>query len=111
MLANTSPGAQQSLQAFGKYLAGGFNNDLVSDRLAEVDGQIRLLLLWGDQDRSAPVEIARVARTKLPNSRLAVIAGTNHTPYMECPTLFRQILEAFLHDRLHSFSNPNVTII
>lgn len=111
MLVNTSPGAQQSLQAFGKYLAEGFNNDLVSDRLAEVDDQIPLLLLWGDQDRSAPVEIARAARTKLPNSRLAVIAGMNHTPYMECPILFGQILEAFLVDRLESFSNPDVTII
>jgi pimeloyl-ACP methyl ester carboxylesterase len=110
MLANTSPGAQQSLQAFGKYLAAGFNNDLVSDRLAEIADRIPVLLLWGEQDRSAPVEIARAARSNLPNSRLAVIAGTNHTPYMECPTLFQQILEAFLRDRLQSFSNPDVTI-
>jgi 2-hydroxy-6-oxonona-2,4-dienedioate hydrolase len=107
---NTSPGAQESLQVFGRYLAERFNGDLVLDRLAAIDGRVPLLLLWGDQDRSAPVAIAEAARGRLPNARLAVMAGVNHTPYMENPLLFRAILGAFLKDRLAGFSAPGVAL-
>lgn len=107
---NTSPGAQESLQAFGRYLADRFSDDLVLDRLATIDGQVPLLLLWGDQDRSAPLDIAKAARAQLPNARLAIMGGVNHTPYMENPPVFRRILHAFLKDRLDGFCASGVTV-
>jgi pimeloyl-ACP methyl ester carboxylesterase len=111
MLFNTSPGAQESLLAFGRYLAERFNGDLILDHLARIDGQVPLLLLWGDQDMPAPVEIAYAARARLSNARLAVMTGINHTPYMEDPSLFRRIVEAFLRNSLNELPTTGVTII
>lgn len=107
---NTSPGANASLHRFGRYLADRFAGDLVLDELTARDGAFPLLLLWGDQDLPAPVEIARRARAMLPRARLAVLKGLNHTPYLEDPSLFNALLLAFIQGTLEAFQSDRVSL-
>jgi 2-hydroxy-6-oxonona-2,4-dienedioate hydrolase len=97
-LVNTSPGAIACLQKFGTYLASSFNKELAIDDLVALDGKVPLLLIWGEDDRSAPVAVAHAVRTRLSHAQLAVMHGINHTPYIESPELFCRILQAFLCD-------------
>jgi pimeloyl-ACP methyl ester carboxylesterase len=93
---NTSPGAAESFARFLDYFRTGFNEDLVLDRLAALQGRFPLLLLWGEADKSVPVEIGRAAHQALPQSRLVVFKNTSHTPYWEHPALFNRTLLEFL---------------
>lgn len=43
------------------------------------------LIISGDQDRVIPVEHARAAHARMPNSRLHVLAGVQHHPPTEAP--------------------------
>lgn len=99
---NTSPGAAESFDIFLRYFNSGFNNDLVLERLAALGDRFPLLLLWGEEDKSVPVEIGRAAHASLPRSRLAVFKRTNHTPYWEHPPLFNRVLLDFLAGRLQA---------
>ena len=96
VLVNTSPGAQESLGKFGRHLASGYNDGLALPDLMALDGRIPLMLLWGSADESVPVEVAHAAREQLPRAQLAVMHGINHTPYIENPALFQQIVLDFL---------------
>jgi pimeloyl-ACP methyl ester carboxylesterase len=109
MLVNTSPGARESLQAFTAYMATRFNGDLVADGLAALGGWPPLLLLWGEDDQSVPVELGRAAHAKLPHARLVTFARTSHTPYMERPDIFNRVVLAFLDGTLSGFASPGVT--
>jgi len=98
MLVNTSPGAVACLQKFGTYLASSFNKELAIDDLVALDAKVPLLLIWGEDDRSAPLAVAHAVRKRLSHARLAVMHGINHTPYIESAELFCRILQAFLRD-------------
>lgn len=93
---NTSPGARESFERFLNYFGTAFNEDLVLDRLAALQDRFPLLLLWGEEDKSVPVEIGRAAHQALPHSRLVVFKNTSHTPYWEHPALFNRTLLEFL---------------
>jgi 2-hydroxy-6-oxonona-2,4-dienedioate hydrolase len=108
---NTSPGATACLNAFTDYMVERFNDDLVLDGLATLAGRLSVLLLWGEEDASVPVEIARAARASLPRAKLAIIGGVNHTPYIERPDLFEPIILDFLAGRLGSFKAPEISYI
>src|SRR6185437_6953817 len=109
VLINTSPGAGESLGRFVDHMAAGFNGDLVSEGLAALERP--LLLLWGEEDQSVPVEIGRAARKALPRARLVTFARTNHTPYMERPELFNRVLLDFLSGKLGSYAAPELTYV
>ena len=96
---NTSPGAKESIDKFAAYLATDFNNDLALDDLVALDGKVPLLMIWGEDDNSMPVEVARKARTRLAHARLATLRNVNHTPYLEKPAAFQKILTDFLENR------------
>lgn len=106
---NTSPGAERSLGRFIDYMAERFNDDLVLDPLIDLGDGVPLLLYWGVEDKSAPVEIARAARAKLPHARLVVVTNDNHTPYMERPELFNRIVVEFITGKLGAFTAPDVS--
>jgi pimeloyl-ACP methyl ester carboxylesterase len=106
---NTSPGAKESFAAFLDYMATRFNDDLVLEPLRRLGDRVDLMLLWGDQDKSVPVEIGRAARRELARARLAVIAGINHTPYIENPDAFDSIVLDFLGGRSGAFVHPHIT--
>jgi 2-hydroxy-6-oxonona-2,4-dienedioate hydrolase len=96
VLINTSPGAAACFDRFLTYMAKGFNDDLVLDRLGEIADTVPLLLFWGVNDSSVPVETGRAARARLTKSRLVCVEGLNHTPYYENPSLFNHVLVKFI---------------
>ena len=98
VLVNTSPGAEESLGKFGGHLASGYNDHLALPDLVALDGKIPLLLLWGSDDKSVPVEVAQATRERMPHARFAIMPGINHTPYIENPALFQQIVLDFLQN-------------
>jgi 2-hydroxy-6-oxonona-2,4-dienedioate hydrolase len=106
---NTSPGARESFERFFDYMDRRFNDDLVLEALSRLGARVPLLLLWGEEDRSVPVEVGRAARGALPDAMLATIARVNHTPYIENPAAFNGIVLSFLQGRLRALTAPDVT--
>jgi len=106
---NTSVGAVASLNAFAEYMAARFNEDLVLDGLRALNGRIPMLLLWGEDDKSVPVEEGQLARDALPQAKLVVLHDVNHTPYIERPDLFEPILLDFLAGHVGRFQVPGVS--
>jgi pimeloyl-ACP methyl ester carboxylesterase len=72
---------------------GGLNTDL-SDHLGGLSTPT--LLVHGDRDRVVPVEWARRAHERLPNSELYVLLGCGHWPPRECPDEFNRVVADFL---------------
>jgi pimeloyl-ACP methyl ester carboxylesterase len=53
------------------------------------------LLVWGDDDRRSPMNIAEQLRDALPNAELAVIANAGHVSNMEQPEEFNAQVRRF----------------
>jgi pimeloyl-ACP methyl ester carboxylesterase len=53
------------------------------------------LLLWGDEDRRSPMNIAERLRDAIPNAELAVIAKAGHVSNMEQPDVFNAHVRRF----------------
>ena len=66
---NNSPGAGQALAQLGDYIADRINQDNVGDRLAEFAKTKPVLLVWGDLDRSVPIEIGEQTLQKMYRTR------------------------------------------
>jgi pimeloyl-ACP methyl ester carboxylesterase len=58
----------------------------VLDHLEVLDPK-RLLVIWGDSDPMVPVDHGRRLHALLPGSRLVVIPGAGHEPYIDEPQL------------------------
>ena len=54
------------------------------------------LIIWGAQDRLAPLRTGKVLALKLPRARLAVIERAGHELMLDAPERFRAVLEPFL---------------
>ncbi len=89
------PASGRAFRSFRKSEVGwsGLNTDL-SDRLGEVAAPT--LLVHGDRDRVVPVEWARRAHERLPDSELRVLHGCGHWPPRECPDKFNRVVAGFL---------------
>ncbi len=105
---NNSPGAAESLAALGRYIAQRLDDDLAGPALAALD--LPKLLVWGDVDPVVPPAIGEQAHALLAGSRLALIAGTAHTPYLEQPEAFNRLLDAFLDGSLGRQAIPGVEV-
>lgn len=110
VLINTSPGAAGCFDRFIGYMAGAINQDLVLERLRTIEEQVPLLLFWGVDDTSVPVDVGRAARERLPRARLVTVEGLNHTPYYEAPALFNEVLLAFIRGRLQGLSTEGLVL-
>lgn len=53
-------------------------------------------LIWGDHDVRSPLPVAQDIHTRIPGSRLVVIAGAGHLSHLEAPERFNAELRAFL---------------
>ncbi|WP_263417571.1 alpha/beta fold hydrolase [Terriglobus albidus] len=60
------------------------NMNAVDEALAALPEQ-RVLLLWGDRDRTAPVHLSERLRQRLPQAELQVITGAGHLIFEEAP--------------------------
>lgn len=63
-------------------------------RLAETG--LDVLLIWGEHDSLLPLSRARMAHEGMPGARLAVIENAGHSPQVERPEAFNQVLESFV---------------
>ncbi len=54
------------------------------------------LIIWGENDRIAPLRTARVLNYRLSHSRLEIIAGAGHLPMVEKSNKFNLLLMGFL---------------
>jgi pimeloyl-ACP methyl ester carboxylesterase len=64
------------------------------DALCEMD--LPTLLLYGDRDVRAPLEVAEAIHAAIPHSRLTVLPGAGHVCNLEAPERFNAELRAFL---------------
>jgi pimeloyl-ACP methyl ester carboxylesterase len=96
---NSSPGARESLEAIGAYIAEHLDDELVLDGLAAVADRVPIQLVWGREERSVVLEIGEEAHARIPGSELAVIDRTAHAPFYEQPDEFVDIVDHFLRRR------------
>ncbi|MGH8442834.1 MAG: alpha/beta fold hydrolase [Nevskiaceae bacterium] len=54
------------------------------------------LLIWGSEDRIAPVRTAQLAAAIIPDARLELLAGAAHVPMADVPARFNELLLAHL---------------
>jgi pimeloyl-ACP methyl ester carboxylesterase len=89
------PASGRAFRSFRKSEVGwgGLNTDL-SHRLGEL--AVPTLLVHGEHDRVVPVEWARRAHERLPDSELRIVQGCGHWPPRECPDEFNRAVAGFL---------------
>lgn len=71
----------------------------IEEDLAPLLSQIKVktLILWGDKDEVTLLSDAHLMKEKIENSKLEIMEGIGHTPYLENPELLsRKILEFIL---------------
>ena len=56
------------------------------------------LLVWGDNDRTIPLDYSQKYTKEIPHSALVVIRNCGHTPYVEKSTEFNRAILRFLKD-------------
>ena len=92
------PMSMELLRGSGRPAAPHATDALVSydfrDRLSEI--RCPTLIVWGDKDRTVPVEGADEYERLIPNSRKVIMRDTGHIPMVERPARFNQLLEEFL---------------
>jgi len=64
-----------------------------ADLLAKIESPT--LLLWGDNDRRSPMNIAEQLRDAIPNAELGVIENAGHVSNMERPDVFNAHVRRF----------------
>ena len=93
---NNGPGAVRTLQAVAAFLGSSLDEHVLGDALAELAKSVPTLLIWGDADRSVPIEVGRDAHEVVKAARFAVLHGAAHVPHYELPADFAQVVRAFL---------------
>ena len=53
------------------------------------------LLIWGDKDTETPISDAKIMEEMIPDSGLAVLKGAGHFPFLEQPSVFRNIMRVY----------------
>ena len=53
------------------------------------------LLIVGRHDPQTPVRVSRVLNARIPDSQLAIFERSGHSPFVEEPERFAQVLSAF----------------
>jgi len=69
-------------------------NEDLSPLLKQVKGE--KIIIWGEKDFIRPIAEGKFIKNTIPNARLRVVWGAGHSPYLEKPREFMEILEEFL---------------
>jgi pimeloyl-ACP methyl ester carboxylesterase len=64
--------------------------------------EVPTLLVWGDDDRRSPMNIAEQFREAIPKAELAIIAGAGHVSNMEQPEKFNAQVRRFCESNLYT---------
>lgn len=70
--------------------------NVISEDLSQFTGFLKIptILIWGDKDKSTPIDDARFMNQKIKNSKLIIIDGAGHALNRECPeVLAEKVLE------------------
>lgn len=76
-------------------MAKSANRNYVADLLPAI--ATPALLIWGEDDRVTPPDVALHFKSLLPNVSLVMLSACGHAPMMERPAAFNSALELFLH--------------
>jgi pimeloyl-ACP methyl ester carboxylesterase len=61
--------------------------------------QQRTLVIWGEQDRLIPIEMAQRFHQDLPNDTLATLQNAGHVPMEESPEQSQEVVLSFLESK------------
>jgi pimeloyl-ACP methyl ester carboxylesterase len=93
-----APISMELLRGSGRPAAPDATNALLSydfrHRLSEIERPT--LIVWGDKDRTVPLEGADEYERLIPGSRKVIMRDTGHVPMVERPARFNSLLEDFL---------------
>jgi pimeloyl-ACP methyl ester carboxylesterase len=75
--------------------------DIRGQRVSAIDrlyllGPVPTLLVWGERDRTIPIEHGRAAHEAIPNSRFRTLARAAHFPHLEDPEGLANVLDEFI---------------
>ena len=59
----------------------------------------KTLLIWGEKDKSVPIEDAYLMKENIPQSVLEIIPGVSHTPNLEVPQKLANLILKFLKSK------------
>jgi pimeloyl-ACP methyl ester carboxylesterase len=72
--------------------------------------QTKTLLIWGENDRVAPIRTAKMLNFHLKNSKLIVLSNSGHTPHIKTPKEVATIVhEWLLSPKIDEFQFPEFT--
>lgn len=74
-------------------LVNAVNTDLTNE-MEKIN--VSTILIYGENDKETPKEIAEYINTHIKNSSLVMMEDCGHFPYLEKPTIFSLILNSFL---------------
>ena len=77
-------------------MAKSAQRNYVADILPQI--QIRSLLIWGENDKITPVDVAMEFKRLIPQSDLFLLERCGHAPMMERPKEFNKLVELFLYN-------------
>jgi pimeloyl-ACP methyl ester carboxylesterase len=93
-----APMCAELLRGAGRPAAPDATDALVTydfrDRLGDV--RCPTLVVWGDSDRTVPVQGADEYERLIPGARKVILRDTGHVPMVERPARFNALLEEFL---------------
>ena len=69
-------------------------NEDLSDALTRIRGPV--LMVWGEEDKVAPLRTAMVLKARLPQTKLVTLPGAAHSPMNEASDAFNRELLDFL---------------
>lgn len=95
-LINNSPGSDETFAALARYFVEGIDRDVIGPELARKSSALPIMAIWGESDRTVPLELGRRAAALLGNIPLEVIGASAHVPYLERPELFNPLVARFL---------------
>lgn len=62
----------------------------------------KTLIIWGEKDKITPIKDAFLMKEIIRGSKLEILKGTGHTPYLECPEVLSQIIINFVKETCES---------
>jgi pimeloyl-ACP methyl ester carboxylesterase len=94
--------AQGTTEAVGHWFMNGLFGDPAGTRSDDVANykafQAPVLVIWGEEDKTTPLEQGRFIAKAFPNAQLEILPEVDHIPQIENPALVVRLIERFLKE-------------